>query len=156
MPDTTVTILISALIGAVVSYLGALLKNFMDIRSKVDESLRESRIPVYKELWVQTSLLPKRPRSEKVTYEVLARFSVDLTDWYFNQGGIFMSKRAFAAYGDLQNTIHRVLPKDRVLPKGGEGRVSDLHYDEVRGMCSKLRTELTNDLLSRRGAPFSF
>lgn len=148
MPDTAITIVISAVIGAVVSYLGALLKNFMDIRAKVDESLRESRIPVYKELWIKTSLLPKRPRSEKVTYEVLAQFSVDLTDWYFNRGGIFMSKRAFAAYGILQDTIHRV------LPKGGEGRVSDLHYDEVRDKCSKLRTELTNDLLSRRGAPF--
>ena len=151
MPDATVTIVISALIGAIVSYLGAILKNFIDIRSKVDESLRESRIPAYKELWVKTSLLPKWPRSENVTYEMLSQFSVDLRDWYYNQGGIFMSKRAFTAYRDLQQAIERVLPEE-----GKEHILDHHHYDDVRDMCSKLRTELTNDLLSRRGAPFSF
>jgi hypothetical protein len=150
MSETTLTIITSALIGAVVSYLGAVLKNFIDIRSKVDESLRESRIPVYQVLWIKTSLLPKWPRSKDVTYEMLAQFSVDLRDWYFNQGGMLMSKRARSVYGDLQETIAKVLEKD------GRGQMCNTHYDEVRDVCSKLRTELTNDLLSRRSAPFLF
>jgi hypothetical protein len=144
------TVILSALVGAVVSYIGAVLKNFIDIRGKVDESLRETRIPVYKELWIKTGLLPKWSRSEDVTYERLAQFSSDLRDWYFNQGGMFLSKRARAAYGDLQDSIHSVLSEE------AKGRLSEHHYHQVRNMCSELRTELTNDLLSRRGAPSLF
>ena len=149
MADTS-TVIISALVGAVVSYIGAVLKNFIDVRVKVDESLRETRIPVYKELWIKTGLLPKWLRSGDVSYENLAQFSADMRDWYFNQGGMFLSRKARAAYGDLQDTIHSV------LSKGEKGRLSEHYYHEVRNMCSKLRTELTNELLSRRGAPSLF
>jgi hypothetical protein len=122
----------------------------MDIRTKVDESLRETRIPVYKELWIKTALLPKWSRSEDVTYEMIIQFSADLRDWYFNQGGMFLSQKARGAYGDLQDTIHTV------LSEGATGRMPNHDYHKVRNMCSKLRTELTNDLLSRRGAPSLF
>ncbi len=145
------TVIVSALIGAIVSYVGATLKNFIDARAKVDASLRETRIPVYKELWKKTELLPKWSRSEDITYERLDQFSSELRDWYFNQGGVFLSERARAAYGNLQDTIHFVLPK-----KEKKHNLSIEDYEQVRQMCSKLRTELTNDLLSRRGAPSLF
>jgi len=153
------TVIVSALIGAIVSYVGATLKNFIDARAKVDASLRETRIPVYKELWKKTELLPKWSRSEDITYERLDQFSSELRDWYFNQGGVFLSERARAAYGNLQDTIHFVLPKKEkiVLPKKEKKHnLSIEDYEQVRQMCSKLRTELTNDLLSRRGAPSLF
>jgi hypothetical protein len=150
----TSTIILSALIGSIVSYIGSVLKNFIDVRAKVDESLRAKRTPVYEDLWKKTALLPKWSRREDVTYEHLDQFSSELRDWYFNQGGVFLSKRASKAYGNLQDTIHYVLCKGKkgILLKDN----SNDDYEKVRVMCSKLRTELTNDLLSRRGAPSFF
>lgn len=57
-----------------------------------------------------------------------------------------MSTEARKVYGDLQETLNQVSEKHR------SGTISEEHYEMVRENCSKLRTELTKDLLSRRRA----
>ena len=82
--------------------------------------------------------------------------------WYFNTGGIFLSRSTFNdAYRPLQEILTEVskLGRKGVLPKGpylkeaniGEGKC-DI-YEAVRGACSKLRSALTRDVESRREAP---
>jgi hypothetical protein len=68
-------------------------------------------------------------------------------DWYFERGGIFLSESARDAYFEVQKCINASLEKNQT------GRVSDHDYKAIRALCSALRTELTNDLLSRREAP---
>jgi len=140
------TIIISAIVGAVVSYAGAILNNVLGARAKIDESLRSDRIREYKVLWKKTGLLPKWPRSVNVTYEKLTDLTNELQDWYFDKGGMFLSVQARKAYGDLQEEINRVVTVKST------GQVSKEHYEQVMTRCSALRTELTNDLLSRRRA----
>ena len=138
------TIIISALVGAVVSFIGAVIKNVLDMRSKINESLRDSRISVYKALWKHTELLPEWPRATDVTYEKLSELSKCLRDWYFSEGGIYLSKQSREAYGDLQRKL------DGVVKQNSSGKVSDIDYEVIRGLCHDLRTELTKDLVSRR------
>ncbi len=119
----------------------------MELGSSIDTDLRHKRTEVYKELWKSTELLPKWPRASDVTYKDLIKFSNDLKDWYFNKGGIYLSRGAQNRYADLQKTLTYVLMGKDL------GKISNQDYDRVRNKCSALRTELTNDLLSRRGAP---
>lgn len=143
------SVVTSAAVGAVVSYGGAIINNILNTRAKVDEGLRETRIRVYQDLWKKTHLLPKWPRRTDVTYEMLQAFSQQLCDWYFDQGGMFLSKKARDSYGQLQDTVGAVLkqrPKGLIDSEGAD-------YKQVRVQCSRLRTELTADLLSRRAAP---
>lgn len=143
------SVVTSAAIGAVVSYGGAVINNILNTRARVDESLRETRIGVYRDLWKKTELLRKYPRRTDVTYEMLQAFSQQLCDWYFNQGGMFLSEKARKAYQQLQDTVDAVL---KPRPKGSiDSEGTD--YEKVRDQCSRLRTELTADLLSRRAAP---
>ena len=139
----------SAVVGAAFSYVGAIINNILTSRAKVDEGLREKRIGVYHGLWKMTELMPQWPRRTDVTYEMLQAFSQQLCDWYFNQGGMFLSEKARKAYGQLQGTL------DAVIQPGPKGLIQDPpHYEQVRAQCSNLRIELTRDLLSRRAAPY--
>jgi hypothetical protein len=149
--DNLATVIVSALIGAAVSALGAILQSRLAARTKIDESLRTDRIAVYKLLWKKTELLPLWPRTKGVTYEKLEKFSAELRDWYFSDGGLFFSTQARQAYEGLQTQLRDVVQQN--AGKGGE-EISPEHYETIRSRCSSLRTELTNDLQSRKRAMF--
>jgi len=122
-------------------------KKRLDLEAQIDIHLREKRITVYQKLWQATALLPKWPRAKNLTYEHLIKFSETLRDWYFQEGGMYLSKDAREAYGALQDEIWAIL---------GDQPTGDLqpeHYDKIREQCSTLRRELTDDILSLRAAP---
>jgi hypothetical protein len=135
-----------AVVGGVVSFVVSTLSNALSYRAKVDEGLRDTRLALYRVLWKKTEILPKWPHRTDVTYEKLHELSEELRNWYFGDGGIFLSRAARRAYGKLQDTVGEIVTQ---RPKGA---IIDLDYEEVRLRCSDLRTQLTEDLLSRRGA----
>lgn len=131
------------------------------MESTIDLNLRELRITAYGDLWRATSILPRWPRSQEVTYNRLRQFSVDMRSWYFEKGGVYLSERSVRAYSELQETIWQVLDSVKnennfgQAIQGSAARDLSSHYDSIRLKCSKLRTSLTNDILSRRAAPES-
>lgn len=149
----------STIAGAVAGLLAALAKSFVDSRGRVDEALHETRTGLYQELWRATSILPLWPPAAGVTFEDLFRMSEWLRDWYFGSplepagnesrtpGGLYLSRRSRDRYEGAQEAL-------RVRTAGRTGPISDDDYSAVRKALSGLRTQLTNDLLSRRGAPY--
>lgn len=113
----------------------------------IDTDLRAHRIEVYAELWKRTGLLPQWPRNADLTYQELFQLTIDLKAWYFERGGMYLSAAARSAYGNVQGTLNSTRKNK------SDSKVNDSDYDAVRTQCSKLRSELTHDLLSRRGAP---
>ena len=136
-------VVVSSVVGGVVAFVGALAKNALDIRSKVDEQLRDLRRPAYENLWRETALLPKWPRAQ-LTHGQLAKFSEDLRSWYFETGGMWMSRQTQQRYASLQTVLQTVTTDKPSEP------VKDADYDSVREACSRLRTDMTDDLVSRR------
>src|SRR5947208_6610750 len=114
MPDiinvtNVTTVVISAIVGAIVSYVLAVVQNILNARTKIDEELRNERFAVYKVLWKKTELLPQWPHATSVTYEELLRLSEEMRDWYFNEGGIYLSAKSRKSYGKAQDVIQAVL-----------------------------------------------
>jgi hypothetical protein len=122
-------------------------KSSLAFASVVDTDLRTRRIPVYAELWQKTGLLPMWPWNTELEYEALHQLTRDFRSWYFEQGGMYLSTSARNAYFEVQKCINAI------LEKGKAGRISHDDYMAVRDKCSALRTELAEDLLSRREAP---
>jgi hypothetical protein len=137
------TTLISALVGAVVSFLGALFTSALGARSRIDEQLRSIRVELYEPLWKATKLLPKWPRARGVTRGDLHRLATELRDLYFNRAGMYLSKGSMRAYRALQDTIGPLAKAEDTTS------LQDPEYDKAREACSRLRSELTADLLSR-------
>ena len=115
---------------------------------EIDLDLRTRRIAAYTELWKATSVLPKWPRAKGVTYENLYDLSAYLRTWYFETGGMYLSRTTHrSAYSPLQDAIAD-LHKD-----GRTGILLDSDYDAIRERCSTLRSSLANDVESRREGP---
>lgn len=115
---------------------------------EIDLDLRKRRIDVYGALWKATSLLPKWPRAEDVTYEQLRALSQNLRQWYYEQGGMYLSRTTHdEGYGPLQGAI------TKVVADGANGPLSPGDYETVRQRCSALRSMLAADIQSRRDSP---
>lgn len=142
--------------GAVVVALAAWLGKVWSERTllsqkyagEVDLDLRKRRIEVYAELWKATSLLPKWPHDDGVTYEQLRELGRSLRRWYYETGGMYLSRTAHdEGYGPLQGAIASV------VADGREGPLSKQDYETVRKRCSALRSLLAADIESRRDSP---
>jgi hypothetical protein len=108
------------------------------------EVFQVERIAAYRKLWELTHVLPKWPKAENVPYDELQKLSAALRDWYFmDGGGLFLSRAAHGAYASVQNTLQAVLEKRTAGPIAVE------HYDEVREVCSTLRSQLATDIGAR-------
>lgn len=120
-------------------------QHVMRILESSDTDLRTRRIEAYRPLWLFTAKLPQWPRAELSCGDLL-QLSRDLRDWYFNSGGLFLSRSAMRRYRLLQDALTAFADED---PRA---RLESDEYDEVRHLCSRLRTQLTNDVRSRREA----
>jgi len=110
------------------------------------EVFEVERISAYRRLWELTRILPKWPRAKNVPYSDLRAFSAALRDWYFiGGGGIFLSRPAHGTYSSVQNTLQAI------LNKRASGPIAADHYDEVREVCSALRSQLAEDIGARGG-----
>jgi hypothetical protein len=122
-------------------------KSAVAFASAIDTDLRTRRISIYAELWEKTGLLPMWPWNTELKYEDLHQLTHDFRDWYFKRGGMYLSESTRDAYFEVQKCINAILKNDQV------GQVSNDDYNAIQSRCSKLRTELTEDILSRRDAP---
>jgi hypothetical protein len=145
--ENLTTILFSSLVGALVAYVGAILKNIIDTRSKFDDALFQKRTDVYSKLWAITREVPKYPKREGIKYSDLKEYSERLKVWYYETGGIYMSKKSQRSYAALQEKIWGLMKQEE------EADIAESTYKALQEVGSDLRTELTKDLLSRRAAP---
>jgi hypothetical protein len=122
-------------------------KKQLELAGGIDLDLRKQRMEAYEKIWKKTRLLPKWPRPADVSHEQLHKLGEDLRDWYYDGGGMFLSTKAREAFGLLQDSIQAASEGKKT------GSLSPTEYETVRLKCSEFRTEITNDLLSRRAAP---
>ena len=116
--------------------------------AQIDVDLRTRRIEVYKDLWEKTALLPRWPKDEKVTYADLLKFTINLKDWYFMTGGMYLSRTTHdEGYFPLQKELEKVLNKGKDGPLSLE---NPNDYEAIRDKCSALRSLLARDIQSRR------
>jgi hypothetical protein len=132
-------------IGAVGAFLGAALTS----RAKIDEGLRDSRLRVYPKLWEHTATASQWPRNS-LNVAQLSEFHKALRHWYYTSGGLFLSERSRRLYGDLQE-LNEWMLKDR--EHQGATPITEDEYDELRKVCSALRTAMTIDLQTRKTRP---
>jgi hypothetical protein len=139
----------AVIIAALAAWLGKLwadrITQAQKLLQDIDVDLRKSRIEVYAQLWESTALLPMWPKASGVTYAQLMQFSESLRTWYFEVGGMYLSRSTHKnAYSPLQEALKGLLQSHL------SGGISDEHYESIRKRCSTLRTALAGDIESRR------
>ena len=147
MDEKTIIGIAGALLGAVTTYLVAVLKLRRELEYKYDTDLRDKRIPQYLELWKLLEDLAKYATPKQLTFDDLYKLTASLRQWYFEQGGLFLSEKSRDTYFALQDAIKKVLDA-----KGQPGvtTVDEGTYEDLRKSGSDLRTALTRDVGTRK------
>lgn len=150
--DSIATVVVSAIVGAVVAFVGAYTQKIIDARGVISQEVRNERQAVYQTLWKNTELLPMFPKNSTATYRQLHNLTRTCRDWYFREGGIYLSEEAQRAYRTAQKIMCDAV---NAKPTELDTPLSDADYESSRSALSALRTELTKDLASRKRTPFS-
>ena len=136
------TELFTFLLGGVI---GVLFKYWYDYKSMVYKALWEKRFESYTKMFSLSGILPLYPEKANVNYEQLFKASESMRDWYFKEGaGLILSNKCRDLYFDLQKKIQA-----SVIAKGDTSQQIVDDYDTIQKHFSNLRTEMTNDLMSR-------
>jgi len=156
MSDAITTAVISALAGVIglgVSYVGFQQRIKKDLEAKYDASLRGLRLDVYKRLWSLLKTLALFGRAGYPNQAQLEAFAESLRDWYFDEGGLYMSENTRDAYFRLQRALRALHGSSRWHSAGLSALDAD-SFEHLRRIGSRLRTLLTLDVGTRN--PFAF
>jgi hypothetical protein len=158
---------------AIVSWLAADRKVRMDLEAKFDEELRTKRLAVYMDLWSRLDSIAASDTPRALDVQEIEAFHHCLKDWYYGGGGLLLSggrspmktvrrteicidypdpaevstahsytTGSFPFFTDLQSNLRRALAR-------GKG-VDDKEFACLKQKASDLRTQLTNDIGTRK------
>lgn len=149
----------AGLASIVVAVIGALLTGYFSYRaawreasirlfSMMDETTAKERMAAYKIAWRQMKLLPLYPPTPGVTYGAVKLLNEQFRDWYFHNGGIYLTQESKDRYLRAQKQLYNIW-KNKTDEAALQGILSDDEYASAREKLSDLRDEFAEDLRSR-------
>jgi hypothetical protein len=142
--------LISSAITAVITYFTTRSKVLLDLTAEYDKELREDRLDVYKELWMLLAPLARYSAKGPLTYQLVKSTSEDMRDWYFNTGGIYLSRKTRVPYFKLKDAMQKII-NDTKLSEQAEKPIDNKMVKTILESGKKLRESLADDIGTRQG-----
>ena len=152
MPDTFQSILIggaAGMVSAIITHLSTRAKIRLDLAAEYDKKLQESRLETYKELWAMLEQLARYGRDELVTYAVIRSISDKTRSWYFQKGGIYLTKRSRKPYFKWKKVMQPVLDACD-LAKQPNVEINPEQLKLIVAAGHTLRTALSDDIGTKR------
>lgn len=125
------------------SVLGVVFKYFYDYKGMVHKELWGKRYQEYQTLFSMTGILPQYLQPAIITAGELLKVSEEMRDWYFNTGGLLLSTKIRNKYFKVQKIIQAF-----IKCKPANYKIEN-EYETIRLLFSQLRSQLTDDLMSR-------
>ena len=152
MPDTFNSVLIGAVAGilsAAITHFSTRSKIRLDLSAQYDKQLQESRLAAYITLWAMLEPLARFGRENEVTYAVLLGISTKTRQWYFQTGGIYLTRASADHYTKWKKLMQLVLD-DADLKKQPDSSIPDKQRDDIIAAGSTFRTSLSEDIGTKR------
>ncbi len=153
MADTLKSALIggvAGLVSAVVTYFSTRARLRLDLAAEYDKQLQESRLAAYTKLWLMLEPLARYGRDGPVTYGDLQTISTDTRKWYFETGGIYLTRRSRGPYFRWKKLMQPHLDEARRTAIPPERSLPTPVMDEIIEAASTLRTSLSDDIGTKR------
>lgn len=144
--------LVSSAITAVITYFVTLSKARLELTVEYDKELRKSRLEAYQKLWTIMKPLARYSPEKPLTQQLVKQTSEAMRDWYFDTGGIFLSRASREPYFGLKREMQAI------IDNAGLQKLADASLDEelMRALHERgtsLRASLSDDIGTRKG-PF--
>jgi hypothetical protein len=152
MADTFDSVLIGAVAGAVsaaITYFSTRAKLRLDLAAEYDKSLQESRLAAYVTLWAMLEPLARFGRDKPVTYAVLKDISDKTRTWYFQTGGIYLTRASRIPYFKWKGLMQPILDNTE-LAKAPNNPIPEADLERIIAAGSTLRTNLSDDIGTKR------
>lgn len=140
----------SGIISSVLTYFSTRSKIRLDMRVEYDKTLHDKRLELYTKLWPSTEPLGRYVPHFSLTYNKVSKVAAEMHQWYFNEGGIYLSKHSREPYFDLKKQMLRVID-DKRLAATPDARIEDEETcNAILDAATTLRTSLADDIRTRR------
>lgn len=138
--------------GALVAYVGAVVKFRKDLEAEYDKDLRSKRLESYKNLWKYLQLLARYDRPKPLNIQTITELTNSIRQWYFEEGGLYLSEATRKTYFDLKKAIQIIIESnkyrtDELLDKKDSA--------DILEKASLLRASLTKDVGTRKSSPIA-
>lgn len=148
--SSVITGLVSGIISSALTYFGTRSKIRLDMTVEYDKALHQKRLDLYKELWPKTKPLAEFAAEAPLSYNVIQQVTEQMRDWYFQEGGIYLSRRSRKPYFRLKRLMQAVLDDKKLQQKPNE-KLDDPLTLKIQAAAGTLRTSLSDDIRARRG-----
>jgi hypothetical protein len=113
-----------------------------------DKELRKERLSAYLELWPKLISLARYSAPSPVGRQLVMRTSEAMRDWYFDTGGIYLSRESRGPYFELKGTMQYIIDNPLIL--NNDGSLTDEWVVTLHRQASELRTSLSDDVGTRQ------
>jgi hypothetical protein len=144
-----VTGLVSGVISAVLTYFTTRSKIRLELTVEYDTHLHNKRLDLYTKLWPETKDLARYGSARPLTYKTVSQTAESMRNWYFDEGGIYLSKRSRKPYFALKKKMQRLIddPKFAARP---DDEIQEKCRDSIYDAATRLRTSLADDIRTRK------
>lgn len=146
MPIDLMVAVVTALLGAVITYATMGAKIRRDLEAEYDKDLRERRLTAYASLWALTEPLALYSPPEALSPHGARLLSERLRNWYFRDGMV-LSGTARDTYFTLQK---KLTAKPIAAAATRTEPLAQAVLKELQAASSAMRTALAADVASRQ------
>jgi len=139
----------SGAVASAVTHVATRAKIRLDLAAEYDKELQETRRSAYVLLWAMLEPLARYGRERKTTHADLVDISNKTRTWYFHTGGIYLTQASREPYFHWKDLMQLVLDDPRYAGKP-ELEVNELDLQRIRAAASSLRTQLSDDIGTKR------
>jgi hypothetical protein len=139
----TIGAIVGALVGGLVTWWTTNSRLRRELELLYDRDLRDKRVDAYRELWKRTKGVPRRRMAGEVTGGAILKVREDWHEWYYDEGGIYMSEAVRSRYFDATQAL------EKAADLAGDRELLPAEYDDVYAKVSALRDALTGDIGAR-------
>ena len=156
MPDTLQSVLIGAVAGGLssaITYYSTRAKSRLDLTVARELEIHNARLTQYKKLWPLFEDLARYGRAKAVTHEVLTSVSDKTREWYYAEGGLYLTAASRKPYFSWKKAMQALLD-DPDLQRHPERPIPPEAVDHMVRTLSELHASLSEDLDTRRKTLF--
>jgi hypothetical protein len=151
--ETVVTVLGSITAAFITAYVTTMWRLRREHELDIDTELRTARIEAFKRPWETLKVLSLH-NVEAPTRRDLDHLVTELTNWYYDEGGVYLTRRSQPAFVACTKSIRAVAGKDAQSGGHGQETIDEAVHRELYDLGSAFRTQMTLDLGSRFESDF--
>jgi hypothetical protein len=139
---------LSGAVTSIITYFATAAKIRLELTIEYDKELRKDRLNAYLKLWPKLKPLARYSPPSPVSHKLVKETSEDMRNWYFDIGGVYLSRESRGPYFELKKTMQKIIDHPEIPEK--DGSLPGEWVATLHDQATVLRTALSDDIGTRQ------